>query len=248
MSDVKNDIQDFDYEIKSSENVATGNIKDPDRDLEMEYKNKEMNEKRTFALEKSKTKSEETTMARTTTKEVGRLAPSFIPHYKKILVPDDFSELSDRALSHAIYISNSTGADLVILNIITDTEIKPTTISATTKEGVGEGKEGIIEVGIVENKVDKHDDIHVSLEGQAEQMVKERVRLCKEAGAKNQISYKMQTGKNVVDEILGLSEEMDINLIVMSSSKVTATIRGLTSTTRKVIDSVKRPVLVIYEE
>lgn len=213
--------------------------------LEMEYKNKEMNEEKTLALEKSE--SEETTMARTTTKEVGRLA-SFIPHYKKILVPDDFSELSDRALSHAIYISNSTGADLVILNIITDTEIKPTTISATTKEGVGEGKEGIIEVGIVENKVDKHDDIHVSLEGQAEQMVKERVRFCKEAGAKNQISYKMQTGKNVVDEILGLSEEMDIDLIVMSSSKVTATIRGFTSTTRKVIDSAKRPVLVIYEE
>ena len=213
--------------------------------LEMEYKNKEMNEEKTLAFEESE--SEETTMARTTTKEVGRLA-SFIPHYKKILVPDDFSELSDRALGHAIYISNSTGADLVILNIITDTEIKPTTISATTKEGVGEGKEGIIEVGIVENKMDKHDDIHVSLEGQAEQMVKERVRLCKEAGAKNQISYKMQTGKNVVDEILGLSEEMEIDLIVMSSSKVTATIRGFTSTTRKVIDSAKRPVLVIYEE
>lgn len=213
--------------------------------LEMEYKNKEMNEEKTLALEKSE--SEETTMVRTTTKEVGRLA-SFIPHYKKILVPDDFSELSDRALSHAIYISNSTGAGLVILNIITDTEIKPTTISATTKEGVGEGKEGIIEVGIVENKMDKHDDIHVSLEGQAEQMVKERVRFCKEAGAKNQISYKMQTGKNVVDEILGLSEEMDIDLIVMSSSKVTATIRGFTSTARKVIDSAKRPVLVIYEE
>lgn len=248
MSDVKNDIQDFDYEIKSLENVATGNIKDPGRDLEMEYKNKEMNEEKTLALEKSESESEETTMARTTTKEAGRLAPSFIPRYKKILVPDDFSELSDTALSHAIYISNSTGADLVILNIITDTEIKSTTISATTKEGVGEGKEGIIEVGIVENKVDKHDDIHVSLEGQAEQMVKERVRLCKEAGAKNQISYKMQTGKNVVDEILGLSEEMDIDLIVMSSSKVTATIRGFTSTTRKVIDSVKRPVLVIYEE
>ncbi|MGA7544106.1 MAG: universal stress protein [Nitrososphaeraceae archaeon] len=244
MSDVKNDIQDFGYVIKSSVNVATGNIKDPDRDLEMEYKNKEMNEEKTLALEES----EETTMARTTTKEVGRLAPSFIPRYKKILVPDDFSELSDTALSHAIYISNSTGADLVILNIITDTEIKPTTISAITKEEVGEGKEGIIEVGIVENKVDKHDDIHVSLEGQAEQMVKERVRLCKESGAKNQISYKMQTGKNVVDEILGLSEEMDIDLIVMSSSKVTATIRGLTSTTRKVIDSAKRPVLVIYEE
>ena len=44
--------------------------------LEMEYKNKEMNEEKTLALEKSE--SEETTMVRTTTKEVGRLA-SFIP-------------------------------------------------------------------------------------------------------------------------------------------------------------------------
>lgn len=186
--------------------------------------------------------------AATSNKEVSRLASSFIPRYKKILVPDDFSERSEEALSHAIYISNSTGADLVILNIITDTEIKPTKISATTRMGIEEGKGEIIEIGTVENKTDKSNDIHVSLEGQAEQMVKERVRLCKEAGAKNQIFYKMQTGKDVVDEILSLSEEMDIDLIVMSSKKITATIRGISSTTRKVIDSVKRPVLVIYEE
>jgi nucleotide-binding universal stress UspA family protein len=186
--------------------------------------------------------------AATSLNDVSRLASSFIPHYKKILVPDDFSERSDKALSHAIYISNSTGADLVILNIITDTEIKPTMISATTKTGIEEGKEEIIEIGTVENKTDKSNDIHVSLEGQAEQMVKERVRLCKKAGAKNQIFYKMQTSKDVVNEILGLSEEMNIDLIVMSSKKITATIRSLSSTTKKVIDSVKRPVLVIYEE
>jgi nucleotide-binding universal stress UspA family protein len=181
-----------------------------------------------------------------TSLEVSRLASSFIPYYRKILVPDDFSERSDKALSHAIYISNSTGADLVILNIITDTEIKPTMISAKT--GIEEGKEEVIEIGTVENKTDKSNDIHVSLEGQAEQMVKERVRLCKKAGAKNQIFYKMQTGKDVVNEILSISEEMDIDLIVMSSKKITATIRSLSSTTKKVIDSVKRPVLVIYEE
>jgi nucleotide-binding universal stress UspA family protein len=58
----------------------------------------------------------------------------------------------------------------------------------------------------------------------------------------------MQTSKDVVNEILSLSEEMDIDLIVMSSKKITATIRSLSSTTKKVIDSVKRPVLVIYEE
>jgi nucleotide-binding universal stress UspA family protein len=41
---------------------------------------------------------------------------------------------------------------------------------------------------------------------------------------------------------------MNIDLIVMASSKVTSPITGLTSTTRKVIDGAKRPVLVIYEE
>ena len=186
--------------------------------------------------------------AGTTNKEGSRLASSFIPQYKKILVPDDFSERSDKALSHAIYISNSTGADLVILNIITDIEIKPTMISATTKEGIGEVKEGIIEIGTLENKTDKSNDIHVSLEGQAEQMVEERIKQCKQAGAKNQVSYKMQTGKNLVDEILDLSEQMNIDLIIMASSKVTSPIMGLTSATRKIIDGANRPVLVIHEE
>jgi nucleotide-binding universal stress UspA family protein len=86
------------------------------------------------------------------------------------------------------------------------------------------------------------------LKGQAEQMVEERIKQCKQTGAKNQISYKMQTGKKLVDEILDLSEQMDIDLIVMASSKVTSPIMGLTSATRKVIDGEKRPVLVIHEE
>jgi nucleotide-binding universal stress UspA family protein len=41
---------------------------------------------------------------------------------------------------------------------------------------------------------------------------------------------------------------MDIDLIVMASSKVTSPITGLTSATRKVKDGANRPVLVIHEE
>jgi nucleotide-binding universal stress UspA family protein len=98
------------------------------------------------------------------------------------------------------------------------------------------------------NENSKQEDIQVTLRGQAEQMVEERIRQCKQAGAKNQISYKMQTGKNLVDEILDISANMDIDLIVMASSKVTSPIMGLTSTTRKVIDGTNRPVLVMHEE
>lgn len=58
----------------------------------------------------------------------------------------------------------------------------------------------------------------------------------------------MQTGKKLVDEILDLSEQMDIDLIVMASSKVTSPIMGLTSVARKVIDNAERPVLIVHDE
>jgi len=187
---------------------------------------------------------------------LSRLTASSIPQYKKILVPDDSSELSDKALSHAVYLSNVTGAEIVILNIVKDIEkIQPTTISATatttTKEEreTGEGGE---EAEVAAKRtttaaIDDKKDIQITIEGHGEQIIEKRIRLYKEAGAKNQMSYKMQTGKNPVEEILNLSENMNIDLIVMASSKVTSPILGLTSITRKVIDGSKSPVLVIHE-
>jgi nucleotide-binding universal stress UspA family protein len=183
---------------------------------------------------------------------LSRLTASSIPQYKKILVPDDSSELSDKALSHAVYLSNVTGAEIVILNIVKDIgKIQPTTISATTtrtkeERETGEGEEA--KVAAKRTAADDKKDIQITIEGYAEQIMEKRIRLCKEAGAKNQISYKMQTGKNLVEEILNLSENMNIDLIVMASSKVTSPIMGLTSITRKVIDGSKNPVLVINEE
>jgi hypothetical protein len=41
---------------------------------------------------------------------------------------------------------------------------------------------------------------------------------------------------------------MNVDLMIMTSSKVTSPIIGLTSATRKVIDGENRPVLVIHEE
>ena len=35
------------------------------------------------------------------------------PQYKTILVPHDGSEMSDKALSHAIYLSNMSGAEIL---------------------------------------------------------------------------------------------------------------------------------------
>jgi nucleotide-binding universal stress UspA family protein len=242
MSNIKDDVNDIADKVKAAAKGAANKVKDPDRDFETEYQKEKMKQ------EDLKTQSAGSTAASTSTTKVLRLNHSSILQYKRILVPDDGSELSDKALSHAIYLSNSTGAEIVILNVIGDIEkIGPTTISATTKEETERGKEEETIIEGIENKAAKK-AFQITMKGQAEQMVEERIRLCKEAGARNQISYKMQTGKKTADEILALCEDMNIDLIVMASSKVTSPITGLTSTTRKVIDGAKRPVLVIYEE
>jgi nucleotide-binding universal stress UspA family protein len=244
MAEIKDGIEDVGKKLKASVKATASKVKDPDKDLEAEYVKEESKEK---SLEESQSSADSSTA------KLSRLTPSSIPQYKRILVPDDSSELSDRALSHAIYLSNVTGAEIVILNIVKDIgKIQPTTISATTttrtKEERETGKGEEAKVAAKRTAADDKKDIQITIEGYAEQIMEKRIRLCKEAGAKNQISYKMQTGKNLVEEILNLSENMNIDLIVMASSKVTSPIMGLTSITRKVIDGSKNPVLVINEE
>ena len=244
MAEIKDGIEDAGKKLKASVKATASKVKDPDKDLKAEYVKEESKEK---SLEESQSSADSSTA------KLSRLTPSSIPQYKRILVPDDSSELSDRALSHAIYLSNVTGAEIVILNIVKDIgKIQPTTISATTttrtkeERETGEGEKA--KVAAKRTAADDKKDIQITIEGYAEQIMEKRIRLCKEAGAKNQISYKMQTGKNLVEEILNLSENMNIDLIVMASSKVTSPIMGLTSITRKVIDGSKNPVLVINEE
>jgi nucleotide-binding universal stress UspA family protein len=90
-------------------------------------------------------------------------------------------------------------------------------------------------------------DYEITLEGEVKNMVEEKIRLCKQAGLKSQVSYKIQTGKPV-EEIIKVSEEMNIDLVVMASSRSSSLVRRiLGSTVRRVIDSVKNPVLIVHE-
>jgi nucleotide-binding universal stress UspA family protein len=79
-------------------------------------------------------------------------------------------------------------------------------------------------------------------------MVEEKIRSCKQAGVKNQVSYKIQTDKPPLDEIINLGEEKNVDLIVMTSSRISSSIKVDRSITRKVIDRAKKPVLVILDQ
>lgn len=102
MSDIKDSIKDAGDKMKAASKAAATKAKDPETDIDTEYQK-----------EKIKEGTSEKSPADST--KASKLIPSSIPQYKRILVPDDRSESSDNALSHAIYLSNSTGAEIVVL-------------------------------------------------------------------------------------------------------------------------------------
>jgi nucleotide-binding universal stress UspA family protein len=165
-----------------------------------------------------------------------RLSPKAIPEYSRILVPHDGSEISDKALAHTIYQSKISGAEIVILNVVEHIESKESSTMTATVKGEGEGGG--------EFDRTRRADLEITVEGEVKRMIEDKIRLCKEAGVTSQVSYKIQTGKPV-DEIVKLAEEMNIDLIVMASSKIISPVMVLGSITRKVMDGTKKPVLVI---
>ena len=139
--------------------------------------------------------------------------------------------MSDKALSHAAYLSKISGAEIVVLNVIEDVVIPPSTLLTFIKS---------------DTPIEKaKEDLRNTLEGGVKQMLYERIIQCKDAGI-NKISYKIRTGK-IVDEIIHQSEEMDFDLIVMASSRITSKIRVLGSVVKRVLDSARKPVLIIHE-
>jgi nucleotide-binding universal stress UspA family protein len=149
--------------------------------------------------------------------------------YNGILVPHDGSENSDKALGHAIYLSKLSGAEIIILNVIEHVNETDSSALIATTSGQQEGSK-----------------LEVTIYGTVKQMVEEKIRLCKQAGVKSQISYKIQTGKPPVEEIINVAQVMNVDLIIMASSKITSSIKVHGSITRKVIDSANKPVLVIH--
>jgi nucleotide-binding universal stress UspA family protein len=171
-------------------------------------------------------------------------SPYTNPQYKRILVAHDGSENSDKALSHAVYLSNMSGAEIVILHVVEHIDkVDSSSLVATSKEGGGE--EGTKANENIE-KSNKH-DYQIKVEGEVKQMIEDKMNFCKRAGVKSKVSYKIQTGKPG-EEIVKVAEDMNSDLIVIASSRSSSSLtkRLLGSTSRKVIDSVEKPVLVIH--
>jgi nucleotide-binding universal stress UspA family protein len=77
------------------------------------------------------------------------------------------------------------------------------------------------------------EDLKNMVEEGIRKILEERLKICKEAG-------------KTVDEIVSIEEENDYDLIIMASSRISSSIRLLGSTVKGVIDSIKKPVLIIH--
>ena len=186
------------------------------------------------------TKSEHDSSSRTDDMRAAEQFLQNVPKFKRILVPYDASQMSDKALRYAIYLSKISNSDIFILNVIENYEdlkdVLPTTIKAE--------QEGKLERS---NKNDLQGvDLKVSVEGALRKVIEEKIHLCQEAGLDNQITYEIHTGK-ASDEIIQLAELKGFDLIVMASHRITSTLKSIGSTARKVMDNVKNPVLLIHE-
>ena len=57
--------------------------------------------------------------------------------YRRILVPHDGSEMSDRALNHALYVAKMANGEIVIFHVMESDSIPPSTLLAFIKPGSG---------------------------------------------------------------------------------------------------------------
>ena len=151
-----------------------------------------------------------------------------IPSFKKILVADDGKDESARALTYAVSLSNSTGAELLILRILEDVD----KFEDVTVEGSHES-----------SKMDNQ-NFHRHIKGEVIDAMEEKIKKCEAAGFKNKISYKFRAGK-ADDEIVKEIKEDHFDLLILTSSHIDSWIRSLFSDARKIISNINIPVLII---
>ena len=140
--------------------------------------------------------------------------------------------MSNKALLHAVVLTKIANAELIVVNVIGKDVVPPSTLLSFI------GKEG--NEGLDKSK----ESLRNMLESAVQKMLEEKVKGYKDLHIN--LTSQVLVG-NPTNEIIKFAEETNIDLIVMSSRKITSVVRTIGSTVRKVIDNTRKPVLVIHE-
>lgn len=144
---------------------------------------------------------------------------------KKILIPIDGSEFSDRALEKGKEIAKAMGSEVILLHVVfvdvpNYVDFAMTAAVGATLDSIREAAEKSAQT-ILENGKEKLGDI-------------------------GSISLEVQAG-NPADTIIRMAESEEVDLIVMGSEGIGSASKGilLGSVTNRVVHSTKVPVLVV---
>ena len=166
-------------------------------------------------------------------KESHSISKGNLPSFKRILVTDDGKDISNKAINYAAYLSNSTGAELLILRILEDVD----TLKDVQIEGSSTSNN--------ETQTTTDQNFKRTIKGEIIDSIEEKIKKCEEVGCKDRVSYKFQAGNNVVDEIVTEIKNNNYDLVVLSSVHIDSWFSSLFSDARKIISNISKPVLII---
>jgi nucleotide-binding universal stress UspA family protein len=150
-----------------------------------------------------------------------------LPSLKKFLITDDGKDETNKVYNYAVSLSKYSGAELLILRILENIEkLEGVSLQGSDQDNIS-------------NK-----DMKREVKGGIIDEMEKKIKRCKEAGVKNNISYKFRVG-NAIEQIVKEAKEGNYDLIVLRSTHVNSWTKSLFSNTRKIISNINIPVLII---
>jgi nucleotide-binding universal stress UspA family protein len=169
------------------------------------------------------------------------IVKSNLPTFKKILVTYDGKDKSDKAINYSIYLSNLSGAEINIVQVIENIDKFENTTLDVSNEKLTDKSMTSPSINAPEIK---SQDYSVNVEGQIIKSMEEKIKTIGNTGFKNKVSYKVRTGP-AVEEIVNEVNESQYDLLILSSSHLDSWIKSLFSDTRKIISNINTPVLLL---
>ncbi|VFJ13635.1 universal stress protein [Candidatus Nitrosocosmicus franklandus] len=167
-----------------------------------------------------------------------------LPSFRKILVTHDGKDKSNKAINHAIYLSKLSGAEIVILQIIDDAQkLEGTAVNVFSNHESSSSQSSSTKISQPSSSESKGRHYIKKIEGNLINSMEEKIKMIEQTGCKSKVSYKFKTG-NIVDEIVNEVNEMNCDLVILTSSHLNSWIESLFSNTRKIIGKVQTSVLI----
>ena len=168
-----------------------------------------------------------------------------LPSFRKILVTHDGKDKSNKAINYAIYLSKLSGAEITILQIINDAkQLRDTSGDIpNNRPPLSSSIPSSPKISAPQSTAADKQDYVITIKGELIDLMEEKIKKIEQAGCKNKVSYKFKIG-NTIDEIVGEINEMNYDLVILTSSHLNSWMESLFSNTRKIISNIHTSVLI----